>query len=277
MSIVYAILTTLSIGTGEFFAGGVTERARSHEVTSTMFLSGVLLTGVIALFWHGDPTSADLAYGAVAGVVNGFGVLLLYWSYARASIRSSAPAAAVVMSSVPIGWDVLIGGTSPSALTSIGLVLGVIAIGLTSYERGDEPIAVTGLQVAILAGAVFGVLLVLLSYIGEDAGGSPLLAQRIVGFVVAVAVTRATGPRIFPKNRQDFRIGLLVGLLASAAIVLFVLALQGGDLAVVGVIGSQYAGVAVLLGVVVRGQRLAWWQGVGLAGASAAVALIALG
>ncbi len=69
-----------------------------------------------------------------------------------------------------------------------------------------------------------------------------------------------------------------MGIFATSAIVLFVLALQaGGSLAVVSVIGSQYAAVAVLLGVLFGGQTMRWWQGLGLIGASLAVALIAVG
>jgi len=43
------------------------------------------------------------------------------------------------------------------------------------------------------------------------------------------------------------------------------------------VVGSQYAAVAVILGGVVRGQRMRWWQGLGLGGSSLAVALIVIG
>ena len=50
-----------------------------------------------------------------------------------------------------------------------------------------------------------------------------------------------------------------------------------GSLAVASVVSSQYAAVAVLLGVLVRGQRMWWWQGLGLGGSSIAVALIAIG
>jgi drug/metabolite transporter (DMT)-like permease len=130
---------------------------------------------------------------------------------------------------------------------------------------------------ASLAGIVFGIMLILLSYIGADAGGSPLLFQRVVAFLVAISVTRATGPRIFPKNRSAFVTSFVAGLFGIAAVILFVLALRGGSLATVSVAGSQYAAVAVLLGVVVRGHRMWWWQAVGLGGSSLAVALIAIG
>ena len=277
MAVLLALLTTASIGTGEFLAGGLTKRARANEITSTMFGAGVILTAVVAMAWPGNPTERDLVLGGLAGIANGTGVLLLYVAYSRGSLRSAAPAAAVVMSSVPIAWDIAVAGTSPSTLTWGGIVLGVVAIGLSSYQRdGDDDS--TGLGIALGAGAVFGVLLILLAEISEESGGSPILVQRCVAFAMAVLVTRLTGPRIFPSNRADRTTAAIIGLFATAAVVLFVLALQaGGSLSVVSVIGSQYAGVAVLLSVALRGQRLWWWQTLGLVGASLAVALITIG
>ncbi len=278
MPILLAVLATFTIGAGEFLAAGATERARSQEVTSMMFVGGVLLTGVVAIFWPGDPSSRDLAFGALAGATNGTAILLLYLAYSRGSLRSAAPAAAVVMSSVPVLWDVVVSGTEPTVVTWAGIVLGLAAIGLTSYEGGEADDDSFGLKVAVLAGAVFGALFILLGEISDGAGGTPLLLQRIVGLTVAVTFTRLTGPRMFPAGRAERIQSIVVGLFATTSVILIVVALQlGGSLSVVGVISSQYAAVAVLLGVTLRNQRMRWWQAVGLAAASLAVALITLG
>ena len=277
MSVIYAVLSTFSIALSDFFASSVTKRERANEVTSTVLLAGVVVMAVAVVFWSGNPTTSDLVHGTLAGIANGVGILLLYVAYSRGSLRSTAPTAAVVMSGVPVLWDVLVSGASPSTVTSIGLSLGVVAIALSSYERGDPDNGSAGLFVAALAGVVFGILLILLSYIGDDAGGSPLLLQRVVAFLVAISVARATGPRIFPSERSAFITSFGAGIFAIAAIVLFVLALREGSLAVVSVAGSQYAAVAVLLGVAIRGQKLWWWQALGLGGSSLAVALIAIG
>ena len=277
MSVIYAVLSTFSIGLSDFFASAVTKSARANEVTSTVLLAGVVVMGVAAVFWSGNPTTSDLVHGTLAGVANGVGILLLFVAYSRGSLRSTAPTAAVVMAGVPVLWDILVSGASPSTVTSIGLSLGVIAIALSSYERGNPDNGSAGLCIAGLAGVVFGILLILLSYIGDDAGGSPLLVQRVVAFLIAISVTRATGPRIFPSERSAFITSFGAGIFAIAAVVLFVLALRGGSLAVVSVAGSQYAAVAVLLGVAIRGQRMWWWQALGLGGSSLAVALIAIG
>jgi drug/metabolite transporter (DMT)-like permease len=278
MAILLAMLSTVSIATGEFFAAGVAKRAKANEVTSMMFVAGVVLTAFVAVFWPGDPTGRDLLFGGLAGVTNGVGILLLYVAYSRGSLRSAAPVAAVVMSGMPIAWDVLISDASLSGTTWTGILLGVAAIALSSYAPGESDADRFALPIAILAGAVFGVLLILLGEIGDGAGGMPLFVQRTMALCVAVSVTWLTGPRIFPADRSDRLVSFAVGLFAATAVILFVLAIQaGGSLSAVSVIGSQYAGVAVLLGVALRGQRMWWWQGVGLAGASLSVALITLG
>ncbi|MEC8970087.1 MAG: hypothetical protein VX808_02965 [Actinomycetota bacterium] len=277
VSVIYAVLSTFSIALSDFFASGITKRQRANEVTSAVLFAGVVVMAPTAVFWTGNPTTADLVHGALAGAANGVGLLLLFVAYSRGSLRSAAPTAAVVMSGVPVLWDIFVSGTSPSTITSIGLTLGVVAIALSSYERGEPDNGSAGLFIAGLAGVVFGILLILLSYIGDDAGGSPLLLQRVVAFFIAISVARATGPRIFPSDRSAFITSFGAGIFGIAAVVLFVLALKGGSLAVVSVVGSQYAAVAVLLGVAIRGQRMWWWQALGLGGSSLAVALIAIG
>jgi len=283
VAIVLAVLCTISIGVGEFIASDATKRARSHEVTSMMFVSGVILTGVVALVWPGDPTTSDLVFGAVSGALNGIAILLLYAAYSRGSLRSAAPSAAVVMTGVPVLWAVFVSGESPSTIASLGIVLGLLAIGLSSYQpanaagadSGDDR---AGLAIAIAAGAIFGVMVILLAEIGDGAGGVPLVVQRSVGLVVAVVITRATGPRVFPMHRSERVMSLAIGLFATGAIVLLVLSLEvGGTLSMASVLSSQYAGVAVLLGFIFRNQRLLPTQTAGLLAASIAVALITLG
>ena len=73
MAIVLAVLCTLCIAGGEHLAAGATERTRANEITSGMFVSGVVLTAIVALAWPGDPTGSDLVFGGVAGICNGGG------------------------------------------------------------------------------------------------------------------------------------------------------------------------------------------------------------
>ncbi|SVC20219.1 uncharacterized protein METZ01_LOCUS273073, partial [marine metagenome] len=67
VSVIYAVLSTFSIGLSDFFASGVTKRVRANEVTSTVLLAGVVVMAVAAVFWSGNPTTSDLVHGALAG------------------------------------------------------------------------------------------------------------------------------------------------------------------------------------------------------------------
>ena len=108
MSLIYALLSTFSIGLSDFFASDVIKRVRSYEVTSTVMLAGVVVMAVAAVFWSGNPTTSDLVHGTLAGAANGVGLLLLFVAYSRGSLRSAAPTAAVVMSGVQVLRDILI-------------------------------------------------------------------------------------------------------------------------------------------------------------------------
>lgn len=281
MVVVLSVLAMLSVGVGELFASGATDRARSHEVTAMMFLTGTVGTAIVALFWPGEPVARDLGVAVVAGVVNGIGILLTYAAYSRGSLRSAAPSAAVVMTAIPVAWDFVLAEQRPSAVVVLGIVLGLVAIGLTSYE-GPNTAELDGpkgaVVIAVGGGLMFGLLFILLGEISSDAGGTPVVIQRGVALVVAVVAARATGPRIIPEQSRDRWIAGGVGLLATATVVLIVIALQlGGSLSVVSVLTSQYAAVAVVAGVLFANQTITRVQGTGLALASVAVALITLG
>ena len=133
MAVSYAVLTSFSIGLSDFFASSITKRTSPNEVTSATLLAGVVVMAVAVVFRSGDPTASDLLYGAFAGAANGVGILLYFVAFSRGSLRSTAPTAAVVMSGVPVLWDVVVLGGSLSTVTSIGLSIGVLAIGLSSY------------------------------------------------------------------------------------------------------------------------------------------------
>ncbi len=195
MAILLAMMSTVSIAAGEFFAAGVAKRTKANEVTSMMFVAGVVLTGIVAVFWPGDPTRRDLLFGGLAGASNGVVILLLYVAYSRGSLRSAAPVAAVVMSGVPIAWDVLISGSSPSGTAWAGILLGVAAIALSSYAPGESGIRsegiamITGFNLLVQAGASWTVA----RLPGSDRYGRAMTTNELDVDDVARAAERLAG------------------------------------------------------------------------------------
>ncbi len=83
MSVIYAVFSTSATGFSDFLASDVIKRVRSHEVTSTVMLAGVVVTAVAAVFWACPPTPSVLVSGVLSGATTGLGILLLFVSYSR--------------------------------------------------------------------------------------------------------------------------------------------------------------------------------------------------
>ena len=79
-----------------------------------------------------------------------------------------------------------------------------------------------------------------------------------------------------PRHRADLW-GLVAGLLATAAVVCFLLATQTGLLTIAAVVTSLYPAFTVLLAATVLRERIHGTQGLGLACCGLAVALVAAG
>jgi drug/metabolite transporter (DMT)-like permease len=70
---------------------------------------------------------------------------------------------------------------------------------------------------------------------------------------------------------------MLGGLIGGVGLLSFAYGVREGDLAPVAVAATQYAAVTVFLAFCFRGERLRWWQTIGLCGSSIAVALVIAG
>ncbi|MFT7476432.1 MAG: drug/metabolite transporter (DMT)-like permease [Verrucomicrobiales bacterium] len=132
------------------------------------------------------------------------------------------------------------------------------------------------MRLAATAGFLFGIALTLLGRTSAASGVWPLVPQRAVGFVVAVFIARATGPRFLPP-RNLLRRPFVVGVLGSLGIMLLTIASQRGQVGAVAVAGTQFSAVAVLLAYLFDRERLAWWQTIGVVGTAIGVSFIALG
>ena len=152
---------------------------------------------------------------------------------------------------------------------------------------------------AVAAGAMIGVFLILLDQTPDDSGVVPLIASRLTNAAVmwtavAIVVVRARsrlpvgaagGPAAGlterPRNgmrleSRGVRIAAGGGLLDATANLLLLIALRLGDLATVSVLTALYPAGTVLLAAVVLRERVAPVQWVGLVLAIVAAALLAI-
>lgn len=274
-----ALAAALAYGLSDFVGGVASRRSSAWPVALLSQVGGLAGVTALALALTGDPTAADLAWGALAGVGAGVGTVFLYRGFAGGRMGVVAPVSAVGAAVLPVGVG-LVTGERPELLVWIGIVLALPAIWLVARVPDDETAATesdaAALRDGVLAGVGFGLLLVALGQVADGAGFWPLAAAQgsaLVAIVVGAMVARA--PWLPTVATQWW--GVAAGLLASLAVLAFLLASQTGLLAVAAVLTSLYPAFTVLLATLVLRERIFRAQAVGLALCAAAVSLVAAG
>lgn len=279
-SVLLGLSVAMCFGAGDFVGGLASVRASTLAVLFVAQSVSSIGALALAVTVSGHATSADLAYGATAGVVNVIGLGLLYDALARHAAAVVAPTTAFVGATVPIAWG-LLRGERPSVVTVIGVVMAVAAGVLIVREPGagaDRQIA-RGVVPAVLAGLALGSSLVLYAETSHTSGQWPVAAARLaatgaVGLVLLVVLSR--GPVHAPTGAP---LGLAAGagVLDVTATALLVVAVRRALLVVVAPVASLAPAFTVLLSALVLGQPIQRGQRVGLAGALAGLVLIAAG
>ena len=276
MGILLGGIAALLFGTSDVLAAHGSRTDRPIAVTRTALLVALLFTPLFLVLkpWHIGGT--DLVYASLSGVFNGGALLALYIGYTKAPIGVVAPLASVLTAMVPVFID-LIRGNGLSPLGGVGVVIGLFAVALSTYQPGGRGSIRNALLIGSGAGVGFGLAFALLDLTSESAGLAPVPIQRLSGLVLLTLVHPMVKAKwvILSGPARKYAIG--TGLLAGVALGALQLGYRFGDAGPVSVAASQFAAVTVLLSAVVNRDRLRWWQGAGLALASVGVALMALG
>lgn len=278
MAIVLGLLVAASYGSADFIGGIASRRLPTAVVLSCTQAIGWVGVLAAALLVHGELNGADLLRGAGSGLAGIVGLALLYRGLARGLMSVVAPITTVGAGATPMAWGIA-SGERPGALAWVGLVAALCAVGLISAAGGTGRLRVPRreLVLALVAGAAFGAVFVLLGGTSPSAGVLPVLAARSLTVPLAVTwaiVTAPAGTRARPP-RHLLPLLAVGGLLDASANVMFVAAARHGLLSEVSVVSALYPGATVVLARLVLHERLTRAQGVGLALALGGVVLIA--
>jgi drug/metabolite transporter (DMT)-like permease len=278
ITVLFSLGAALAYGLSDFLGGVVSRRTSVWPVALLACAGAGLGTLVLAFVVPGSPSGADVAWGLLAGVGSGVGTAFLYRGFAKGRMGVVAPVSAVGAALLPAAIAVLT-GERPSTIVWVGMVAALPGIWLVSREPpADDAVggSAAGLFDGVLAGAGFGVLFAALGQVPEGSGYWPVMAAQIVSLIsVAVAAVLLGGdPR--PRQREEWW-GIAAGLLATLAVVGFLLARHEGLLSVAAVLTSLYPAFTVLLATVLLGERLHRSQSVGLALCAVSVACVAAG
>lgn len=280
MAILLGLTTALCFGCGDFFGGLTAKRLSVLYVVGFSHIIGLIGVASLAPFVAESFAWRDLGLGAIAGVVGGVGVALLYRGLARGPMAVVAPLTAITSAATPTAWGVLDGGTlSLSAWLGIGCAL--VAIVLTSVPANTSVdvlnVSPRVVLESLLAGACFGAMFVIYDNTADASAPWPVVGARLVTAGVLLTV-------IFSSRRSELSLVpasfwplVLTGLFDAASNAIFLWANSLGDFIIVAVLSSLYPISTVLLARIVLDERISRLQLAGLCSALLGTALIAIG
>ncbi|PVG83686.1 EamA family transporter [Nocardioides gansuensis] len=275
MGVLLALAAAVAYGVSDFIGGLASRRTSAWPVAFTAGVGGLLGAVLLAAGIGGAPTGTDLAWGALAGVGSGTGGAFLYRGLAAGRMGVVAPVSAVGAALLPVVVGVA-AGERPEALVWAGIAAAVPGIWLVSREPDSGGDLAAGLVDGVLAGVGFGVLFAAMGQVPEEAGYWPLAVCQAVAMVAVALTAVALGAAWLPRHASELW-GVVAGLMASGAVLAFLLATQTGLLTVAAVLTSLYPAVTIVLAATALREHVHRAQGLGLVLCGAAVALVAAG
>lgn len=276
MGVLLGIVAGILLGVSDFTANRASRTVSPVSVTRTNLAVSGLIAPLLFFVKPIDWMLRDVVLGTLSGITLAAGLVMLYRGYSVARMGIVAPTASVLLAAVPVVFD-LVRGETPSTLAACGMGLGLVALVLTTYERGGMGSVKIGVLLGVGAGLLFGIAFTLTSETSDAAGLSPVLTQRLAGLlflVVLQPLDKAPMLALHPPARMW---GIGAGLSAGVAIAALKLGYIKGSPGPVSVATSQFAAVAVLLSVLFNKERLRTWQAIGVGASGVGVALMALG
>ena len=276
MGVLLGIAAGILLGVSDFMANRASRTISSASVSRTNLAVSGLIAPLLLFVKPVDWTLRDVVLATISGITLSGGLIMLYRGYTVARMGIVAPTASVLLAAVPVLYD-LIQGNTPSKVAASGMILGLLALVLTTYQRGGMGSVKVGVVLGVGAGLLFGVAFTLTSQTSDAAGLSPVLIQRISGLLFLIVLQRFDKAPILALRVPARRWAIGSGLAGGVALGSLKLGYIKGTAGPVSVAASQFAAVAVLLSVIFNKERLRTRQAIGVAASGVGVALMALG
>ena len=275
MGVLLALLAAASFGLSDVTGAVAARRVSALTVTLAIQTVGLLALLPAMLVVTGTPSAGAWLYGGLAGAAGTTGLVVYLRAMAAGPIGVVSPVAALVGAAVPVGWGVLLAGDQVGLQGTVGIVLGLVAVGAVAYVPNGALHAASSATVlgALLSGVAFGLFFVALDATPPGSGLWPLLGARLVAVTIMVGAVVLRRRPLLPHG-----VGRLIGISGVADVAgnaLFLMATRVGLLSLVGLLTSLYPVVALLVARWWLQERLTGLQAAGVGAAMAATGLLA--
>lgn len=305
----FGVIAAFSWGGGDFLGGLASRRLPTFLVVAASQTATLALLIPIALITGGVPPSGTaLLTTALAGIVGGTGVLLLYHGFAHGRISIVASIAGTLSALIPVGVSI-VQGDVPSLLRLFGFLAAIVAIIIVSTssvehavagEEGAHADASSG--AAARGGAIYGVAAGIcfagfsLIFAGVESEATVWLITilriaSVLALTLLFVVARLLGRRLpgdEPIRAGAIPVGLLprlrllllltvAGTCETAGNLFFFLSKGESGVAVAAVFTSIAPITTVIFAALLLGERVTARQALGIALAGGATLAIALG
>jgi drug/metabolite transporter (DMT)-like permease len=222
-----------------------------------------------------DASAGEWGWTLVAGAGSAAGIAFVYGALRQGQVSIVTP---IVAADGAVAAALAIGaGEEIGLLTAIALAVVCLGMGAVMIRPGEAAQVGSSAGAAVLlalgAAGAFGVSLFAGGRVGDDVGPLwLLLVVRTCGVLVLVLPLMLRGGLGDP--RPALRYVVFSGIAEVAAFGAFVVGARGGNTAVAAVIASQFAVIAMVLGVRQLGERLEPLQGAGIAAITIGIAVV---
>jgi drug/metabolite transporter (DMT)-like permease len=262
-------------------AGGTIPAALRVVLLSHAASFAVLLT-IATLRGDPFPHGAPFLWGIVAGVAGGLSLTCFYVALSRGAMGASAAVSGLLAAAIPAAVSIALEG-SPGLLRVAGFAIAGISIWLIAAGPNPEasPAATGTFALAIAAGIGFGIYFVALKYAGAAGLIWPMATARMGSLstcsLLLLAVSPGkNAPTGFNLPRATILWALSTAVLDTSGNLFFIAATRAGRLDVAAVLASLYPASTILLAAWTLHERPTRRQGLGMAVAAIAVAMITL-
>ena len=253
------LLSALTYGVGDFLSGVASRKDSALRVVAlTHPVSAVILILFARGLGQPVPPLPDLMWGAAGGLIGLVGVLAFYRALALGPMGAVSVTAGALSATVPVIFGVL-GGEILSEKGWLGALAVLIGTALLSLHPGEKK--GHGVPLALLAGLGFGFFFVLLGQAQNQEGMLwTLAAARLASSAVIVPIAaklvglKPNAPALIFASAPGDTLGNLF----------YLMAVQGGGLAIGALLTSLYPAFTTLLAVVVLREHLQRMQWVGV-------------